>query len=186
MSFGTLLRQERLARGLTLREMATMIGVTPGYLSETDSNTAAQAGDAWSKRAVLNKSREFKELSATSVSKLLTHSDAASTPAITEQLRYDHCQGAHHDRITHRFNKPRFLFDSLSQDFRAFFAGIVHHLGRVIVVHLAWISGAEPEHFGDAAQAIQAGCSTTTVSRAATQSPEYTAEEPFALLRRSL
>jgi transcriptional regulator with XRE-family HTH domain len=34
MSFGSLVRQERLAKGLTLREMAKMIGVSPTYLSK--------------------------------------------------------------------------------------------------------------------------------------------------------
>ncbi|MGH8694689.1 MAG: hypothetical protein ACREVM_10730 [Burkholderiales bacterium] len=49
-----------------------------------------------------------------------TSLSAVSTLPITEQLRCDHCQGAHYDRITHRFHKPRLLLDSLSQDFRAF------------------------------------------------------------------
>jgi HTH-type transcriptional regulator, competence development regulator len=36
MSFGTLIRQERLARGLTLRDMAKTLGVTQGYLSQVE------------------------------------------------------------------------------------------------------------------------------------------------------
>jgi HTH-type transcriptional regulator, competence development regulator len=36
MSFGTLVRQERLAKGLTLRDMAKMIGVSPAYLSKIE------------------------------------------------------------------------------------------------------------------------------------------------------
>jgi transcriptional regulator with XRE-family HTH domain len=36
MSFGTLIRQERLARGLTLRGMAKTLRVSPTYLSQVE------------------------------------------------------------------------------------------------------------------------------------------------------
>jgi HTH-type transcriptional regulator, competence development regulator len=38
MSFGTLVRRERLAKGLGLRQMAGMIGVSPTYLSKIERN----------------------------------------------------------------------------------------------------------------------------------------------------
>jgi HTH-type transcriptional regulator, competence development regulator len=36
MSFGTLIRQERLARGFPLRQMAKTIGISPTYLSKIE------------------------------------------------------------------------------------------------------------------------------------------------------
>lgn len=36
MSFGTLVRKERLARGIPLRDMARIIGVNPAYLSKIE------------------------------------------------------------------------------------------------------------------------------------------------------
>jgi HTH-type transcriptional regulator, competence development regulator len=38
MSFGTLLRQERLARGVSLRQVAKTIGISPTYLSKIEGD----------------------------------------------------------------------------------------------------------------------------------------------------